>query len=151
LLSHCANICTKGSNPFVSDKKENSKKPVAPLKNSILLKFAALEGRPCFAGVGRTGEATALREQSRVEHTGAIAPGPKGRSHWGFSPRAEGTALRQQSRHWYAVPGTLCPEAIAGGCGQRSRPIYSMMTEWPKVTGCKPADKRLRRFESCSC
>ena len=26
-----------------------------------------------------------------------------------------------------------------------------MMTEWPKVSGCKPADIRLRRFESCSC
>ena len=25
------------------------------------------------------------------------------------------------------------------------------MTEWPKVSGCKPADIRLRRFESCSC
>ena len=26
-----------------------------------------------------------------------------------------------------------------------------MMTEWPKVSGCKPADESLRRFESCSC
>lgn len=25
------------------------------------------------------------------------------------------------------------------------------MTEWPKVSGCKPADVSLRRFESCSC